>query len=95
MAKQPHTYQTGIIGNCSFIAHIDKTTNISWLCLPRFDSSFVFGGLLDKEKGGAFSILPEGIFETRQYYLENTNILVTEIACKEGRYRVTGFCAPF
>jgi GH15 family glucan-1,4-alpha-glucosidase len=95
MAKQPHTYQTGIIGNCSFIAHIDKTTNISWLCLPRFDSSFVFGGLLDKEKGGAFSILPEGIFETRQYYLENTNILVTEIACKEGRYRVTDFAPRF
>jgi GH15 family glucan-1,4-alpha-glucosidase len=90
-----HTYQTGIIGNCAFLAHINKNTNIDWLCWPRFDSSFVFGGLLDKENGGEFSILPFGEYTTEQYYLENTNILCTEISNQEGKYKITDFAPRF
>lgn len=90
-----HTYQTGIIGNCSFIAHVHLNTNISWLCWPKFDSSFVFGGMLDEKKGGEFSIKPSGPFESRQYYLENTNILCTEVTTVDGKYRVTDFAPRF
>lgn len=90
-----HTYQTGIIGNCAFLAHINKNTNVDWLCWPRFDSSFVFGGLLDEEKGGEFSIRPHGEFDSKQYYLENTNILCTEISNEEGTYRITDFAPRF
>ncbi|MDX5340156.1 MAG: glycoside hydrolase family 15 protein [Cyclobacteriaceae bacterium] len=93
---EKHLYDSGLIGNCSFIAHIQKNTNISWLCMPRFDSDFLFGGLLDKEKGGEFTILPEaGEFESHQAYLENTNILETEIQAKDGRYKVTDFAPRF
>ena len=66
MAEQ-HLYQTGIIGNCAFMAHVNKNTDISWLCWPRFDSPFVFGSLLDKNKGGEFSILPQGEYTSTQY----------------------------
>ncbi|HVS91636.1 MAG TPA: glycoside hydrolase family 15 protein [Mucilaginibacter sp.] len=91
-----HTYQTGIIGNCAYLAHINKNTNVDWLCWPKFDSTFIFGGLLDKNKGGEFSILPEGEFTSRQYYQENTNILVTEITLSTGgKYRVTDFAPRF
>ncbi|MET3112654.1 GH15 family glucan-1,4-alpha-glucosidase [Pedobacter sp. CG_S7] len=90
-----HTYQTGIIGNCAFLAHINKNTNVDWLCWPRFDSSFVFGGLLDNEKGGEFSIRPDGEYSSKQYYLENTNILCTEITNPEGTYRITDFAPRF
>lgn len=94
MAK--HTYQTGIIGNCAYIAHINKNTNIDWLCWPKFDSTFIFGGLLDKKKGGEFSILPEAEYTSHQYYQENTNILITEITVKgNGRYRITDFAPRF
>ncbi|WP_026951999.1 glycoside hydrolase family 15 protein [Algoriphagus mannitolivorans] len=93
---EKHLYDSGLIGNCSFIAHIQKNTNISWLCMPRFDSDFLFGGILDKEKGGEFTILPEsGEFESSQAYLENTNILETEVQAKEGRYKVTDFAPRF
>ncbi|MCO4294410.1 glycoside hydrolase family 15 protein [Solitalea sp. MAHUQ-68] len=92
---QKHTYQSGIIGNCAFIAHVNKNTDISWLCWPRFDSSFVFGSLLDREKGGTFTILPEGPFTTHQFYLENTNILCTHVECDEGIYRITDFAPRF
>ncbi|WP_184549131.1 glycoside hydrolase family 15 protein [Mucilaginibacter sp. FT3.2] len=91
-----HTYDTGIIGNCAFLAHIHKNTNVEWLCWPRFDSTFIFGGLLDKKKGGEFSILPEGEYTSHQYYLENTNVLITEISpASGGMYRVTDFAPRF
>lgn len=94
MAK--HTYQTGIIGNCAFLAHVNKNTNIDWLCWPRFDSTFIFGGLLDKKKGGEFSILPEGDYTSSQYYLENTNILITEITQADGaKYKITDYAPRF
>jgi GH15 family glucan-1,4-alpha-glucosidase len=94
MAEQ-HLYQTGIIGNCAFIAHVNKTTDISWLCWPRFDSPFVFGSLLDEKKGGEFSILPQGEFTSNQYYIENTNVLRTEITAEDGKYRITDFAPRF
>lgn len=90
-----HTYQTGLIGNCAFLAHVHKNTDISWLCWPRFDSTFVFGSLLDEKKGGEFTIRPEGEFTTTQHYLENTNVLVTEVTCENGIYRITDFAPRF
>ena len=93
---QRHTYDFGVIGNCAYTAHIHKDTNISWMCWPRFDSSFIFGSLLDKEKGGEFSIKPlEPKFETKQYYVENTNILCTEVTSETGKYRITDFAPRF
>ncbi|TZF82733.1 glycoside hydrolase family 15 protein [Pedobacter sp. BS3] len=90
-----HIYQTGLIGNCAYLAHVHKNTNIVWLCWPRFDSSFVFGSLLDNEKGGEFSIRPQHERDSHQYYLENTNVLCTEISCNEGKYRITDFAPRF
>ncbi|MBC6989538.1 glycoside hydrolase family 15 protein [Hymenobacter sp. BT491] len=91
-----HTYDMGLIGNCAYLALIKKDTSVSWLCWPRFDSSFVFGSLLDTEKGGEYSIKPAvGDFSTHQYYLENTNVLCTEVECATGRYRVTDFAPRF
>jgi len=90
-----HLYETGIIGNCAFLAHVNKNTDLSWLCWPRFDSPFVFGSLLDKKKGGEFSILPDGEFSSHQYYVENTNVLRTEITAEDGKYRITDFAPRF
>ncbi|WP_420580303.1 glycoside hydrolase family 15 protein [Reichenbachiella sp.] len=94
--EKRHTYDYGVIGNCAYTAHIKTDTNIAWMCWPRFDSSFIFGNLLDDEKGGEFSALPaEGNYDSKQYYLENTNVLVTEIACATGKYRVTDFAPRY
>lgn len=91
-----HTYDSGIIGNCAYIAHVEKNSNISWLCWPSFEDSFVFGSLLDKEKGGEFSILPiNGIKHSSQYYLENTNVLCTRIESADGSYKITDFAPRF
>ncbi len=91
-----HTYNYGLIGNCAYLALIDTDANVGWLCWPRFDSSFLFGGLLDQEKGGEFSIKPASEdYESNQYYIENTNILVTEFTCPDGVFKVVDFAPRF
>ncbi|MDP5170967.1 MAG: glycoside hydrolase family 15 protein [Bacteroidia bacterium] len=91
-----HTYNYGLIGNCAYLALIGTDSNISWLCWPRFDSSFLFGSMVDPEKGGEFSIKPASEnYTTKQYYIPNTNILVTEFHCQDGSYKVVDFAPRF
>ncbi|HZG00291.1 MAG TPA: glycoside hydrolase family 15 protein [Chitinophagales bacterium] len=88
-----HSYNMGLVGNCSYLGYIDTTANVKWLCWLRFDSSFVFGSLVDEKKGGEFSVRPDGEYTSKQYYIENTNVLVTEFTSSSGRFRVVD-CAP-
>ena len=91
---QAHKYNFGIIGNCSYLALIDTRADVKWMCLPRFDSSFLFGSLLDEVNGGHFSICPstEG-YHAKQYYVSNTNVLCTEFTAADGAFVVKD-CAP-
>ena len=92
-----HKYKLGVIGNCSYLSLIDEKACIQWLCLPKFDSSFIFGNLLDTNLGGEFSILPANHqYQTKQYYFENTNILCTEFhLSNDTSYRVIDFAPRF
>ena len=92
-----HKYDYGIIGNCTYLAHIHKNSNVAWMCWPRFDDSFVFGSLLDAEKGGGFSIdLADDIKpKIKQSYLTNTNILQTEFQADDIFLRITDFAPRF
>jgi GH15 family glucan-1,4-alpha-glucosidase len=89
-----HKYNLGVIGNCSYLAYINTNADVQWMCMPRFDSSFLFGSLIDEERGGHFYIKPvnEG-YESFQYYIHNTNLLCTEFLTSDGRFRVVD-CAP-
>ncbi len=94
--KERHTYDTGIIGNCSYLAQIDKRANVVWMCWPNFDSSFIFGSLLDKDKGGHFAVDPcDDNAHSTQTYIPNTNVLQTEFETADGRYRVTDYAPRF
>ena len=91
-----HTYNLGVIGNCGYMAHIDTNANVVWLCWPQFDSSFIFGSLMDDEKGGEFSITPNGKdYKSSQEYIENTNILSTTFESEEGTFRVIDVAPRF
>jgi GH15 family glucan-1,4-alpha-glucosidase len=91
-----HTYKFGLVGNCSYLSYIDTTGNVVWQCLPRFDSSFIFGGLLDPVKGGRFSVSPQSGGEAAsQFYLENTNILCTQFQTEEGVFEVIDYAPRF
>ena len=84
-----HKYNMGVVGNCSYLAYIDTMADVKWMCLPRFDSSFLFGSLLDQQRGGHFSIRPtDEDSHSRQYYIPNTNVLCTEFTCRDGKFVV-------
>ncbi|MGK5088247.1 glycoside hydrolase family 15 protein [Bdellovibrionota bacterium FG-2] len=93
-------YSYGLIGNCQTSALISTDGSIDWLCLPRPDSDPVFGRLLDPD-GGHFSISTTGsaaspAATSKQYYEENTNILITELSDNNGnQFRITDFCPRF
>jgi GH15 family glucan-1,4-alpha-glucosidase len=91
---QRHTYRMGIVGNCAYMAHVDASARVVWLCWPRFDSSFVFGHLLDPERGGELAVRSTSdVSGEKQEYVWNTNVLQTTIETGLGTYRVTD-CAP-
>ena len=85
-----------LIGNCAYQALVDERARVVWLCWPRFDSSFVFGALLDEERGGVFSI-ESGTAETKtqQSYVDNTNILTTRFTSNRGEFEVVDFAPRF
>ncbi len=83
----------GIIGDLHTVALVGKNGTIDWCCMPAFDAPSVFGALLDAEKGGFFSIAPHATPEMRQnqYYLPETNILITRFFTTEGVGEITDF----
>jgi GH15 family glucan-1,4-alpha-glucosidase len=85
-----------LIGNCAYQALIDDQARVRWLCWPRFDSSFVFGPLLDEERGGECSVAPiQEKFDSKQSYLPLTNILRTEIRAGDHAFEVIDFAPRF
>ncbi len=79
----------GLIGDLRTCALVGRNGSIDWLCLPRFDSDPVFCALLDHRRGGFYSIAPEGLTESKQYYLPDSGILVTEMRSPNGSVKLT------
>jgi GH15 family glucan-1,4-alpha-glucosidase len=79
----------GLIGDGSTCALVGRDGGISWLCLPLFDGPPLLAGLLDAERGGSFDIAPVGLQASGQRYLEDTGVLVTELACPDGVVELT------
>lgn len=74
----------GIIASNRTSALVGMNGTIDWACLPNFNSDPIFDSILDSKKGGSFSIQPVDFqnVESSQYYIDNTNILVTEFKKK-------------
>ncbi|MEV7145339.1 glycoside hydrolase family 15 protein [Streptomyces sp. NPDC093084] len=58
MNRLPRIEQYGLIGDMQTSAHVCDDGSIDWLCLPRFDSSAVFAGLLGMQEHGSWQIAP-------------------------------------
>jgi GH15 family glucan-1,4-alpha-glucosidase len=82
----------GVIGNMRTAALVGKNGSVDWLCFPRFDSPSIFGALLDDQKGGRFRIAPaEPGAVSEQYYLPDTNVLLTRFMSAAGAFEITDF----
>ncbi|KAM0250196.1 hypothetical protein ACHAQJ_008739 [Trichoderma viride] len=83
----------GIVGNMHTCALVGLDGSIDFMCWPDFDSPSVFCRLLDKNKGGYFSISPPDDLgcTTKQQYLPSSCILQTRYIHEDGVVDVVDF----
>ncbi len=85
----------GIVGDLRTVALIGTDGTIDWFCPARFDAPSLFGALLDKEKGGYFSLTARTSYaKPKQRYLAGTNILLTRFQGKDAVGEVIDFMVP-
>src|SRR5687768_43526 len=82
----------GIIGNMRTAALVSLKGVIDFLSFPRFDSPTIFASLLDKDKGGYFSIAPQ-MYDavSKQLYIPGTAVLITRFFSETGIAEVTDY----
>ncbi|KIM60387.1 glycoside hydrolase family 15 protein [Scleroderma citrinum Foug A] len=80
-----------LIGNLRTAALVSLDGSVESYCIPNFDSPSVFARILDKHKGGHFSITPTVPFTTKQNYLPSSNVLQTKFLNDAGVATVTDF----
>ncbi|GAA6007856.1 hypothetical protein JCM10207_004901 [Rhodosporidiobolus poonsookiae] len=73
-----------LIGNMRTCALVSISGTVAQLCLPHFDSPSVFARILDKDKGGHFSLRTANTTQSKQQYLPSTNILSTKFLSDDG-----------
>jgi GH15 family glucan-1,4-alpha-glucosidase len=82
----------GIIGNMRTAALVGMNGSIDWFCFPHFDSPSVFAAILDDGKGGRFEISPaQQETRSKQFYLPDTNVLVTRFLSPSGVGEIEDF----
>ncbi|HWH26918.1 MAG TPA: glycoside hydrolase family 15 protein [Pseudolysinimonas sp.] len=79
-----------LIGDCHTGALVGTDGSIDWLCLPRFDSTSTFGGLLGTDEHGHWRYAPVGMARcTSRRYRRDTFVLVTRWETPTGVVEVT------
>lgn len=92
MNEYPPIAAHGLIGDLQTSALVTSDGTIDWFCSPRFDSPSIFGSLLDRDRGGHFSVRPRAdTFETKQLYFPDTAILITRFLTENGVGEVVDF----
>ncbi|MEV6172575.1 glycoside hydrolase family 15 protein [Streptomyces sp. NPDC051954] len=92
MDTYPLIENHGLIGDLQTAALVTTDGTIDWFCCPRFDSPSVFGALLDREKGGHFTVRPaDTAYATKQLYFPDTAILITRFMTESGTGEVVDF----
>jgi GH15 family glucan-1,4-alpha-glucosidase len=94
MAERNGIGDYAVLGDCHSLTLVGRDGSIDWCCFPRFDSSSVFGRILDETSGGHFTVRPaDEILDVERDYLPATNVLTTRFRTATGVLEVTD-CMP-
>ena len=86
--RYPPIGDYGMIGDLRSAALLSKQGSIDWMCLPRFDSPWIFGRLLDWDRGGYFELCPRGEALAFRQYRRDSNVIQTVWSSGHARMRV-------
>src|SRR5688572_18551762 len=87
----PKIQDYAVIGDGRSAALVSRDGSIDWLCWPRFDSPSLFGRILDRRKGGSWSIAPTAPARIGRRYIDGTNVLQTRFHTDTGEVVLTDF----
>ncbi|MCW2812639.1 MAG: glucoamylase [Nocardioides sp.] len=90
-AEYPPIAAHGLIGDLRTCALVGTNATVAWFCAGRFDSPSVFGSLLDPDAGSWTMQAIDGATSTQQFYLPDSNILITRLLTEEGVAEVQDF----
>jgi GH15 family glucan-1,4-alpha-glucosidase len=80
-----------MIGDLQTVALVGTNGTIDWHCCPSFDAPSVFGSILDADGGGCFELAASLPAKTRQFYLPDTNVLITRFFAEDGVGEIQDF----
>jgi GH15 family glucan-1,4-alpha-glucosidase len=86
--RYPPIGDYGMIGDLRSAALLSKQGSIDWMCLPRFDSPWIFGRLLDWDKGGYLQLCSPGDAVAYRQYRRDSNVIQTVWSSDRARMRV-------
>jgi GH15 family glucan-1,4-alpha-glucosidase len=89
--EPPKIKDYAVIGNGRSAALVSNRGSIDWLCWPRFDSSPIFGAVIDQQIGGRWFIRPTQDYECSRRYVDNTNVLETTFCTESGKIVLIDF----
>ena len=89
--EPPKIKDYAVIGNGRSAALVSNRGSIDWLCWPRFDSSPIFGALIDRQIGGHWFIRPAQDYKCSRRYVDNTNVLETTFCTESGKIVLIDF----
>jgi GH15 family glucan-1,4-alpha-glucosidase len=81
----------GLIGDLHTVALVGTNGTIDWHCSPSFEAPSVFGSILDVDRGGCFELAAAVPAKTRQFYLPDTNVLITRFLGHDGVCEIQDF----
>jgi GH15 family glucan-1,4-alpha-glucosidase len=81
----------GLIGDLHTVALVGTDGTIDWHCSPSFDAPSLFGSILDADDGGCFELGAAVPAKTRQFYLPDTNVLITRFFARDGVGEIQDF----
>ncbi|MCA1706406.1 MAG: glycoside hydrolase family 15 protein [Actinobacteria bacterium] len=76
------------LSDCRSAALVGRNGSVDWYCVPRFDSPSVFARLLDGS-AGHWWLRPEGDYDHKWCYIDDTLVLRTVFEGESGRAQLT------
>nr|QEO74155.1 hypothetical protein [uncultured bacterium] len=87
MTTRPAIGDYGLVGDTRTAALVSAGGSVDWMCVPRFDGAPLFGGLVDAERGGSFTLELDGVVNSRRRYLDGSAVLRTDVETTTGSAR--------